>query len=261
MSDVTMVRPQAAAARDIRRIVAELGYPSDWNWAWDNYKPTIVEIAREHGLERHLEIGGGRDPLFLPDEVAAHGFEVTLNDISAHELSLAPAGYAKIQCDIASRAASAILGAERYDLAYCRMVMEHVPNVATMWENIHAVLAPGGVALSFFPTLYAPPYVLNRMIPEKLSRRLLETVFPDRKEDGDNPKFPAYYDHCFSEESKIVPMLERVGFRDVVVLPFWGYSYFWKFPGVKRIDAAFTKLAQEREWRAVSSFAYVIATK
>lgn len=261
MSDVTMVRPQAAAKRDIGRIVADLGYPSDWNWAWDNYKPTIVEIAREHGLRRHLEIGGGRDPLFLPDEVAAHGFDVTLNDISAHELALAPAGYAKVQCDIASPDGAAVLGAERYDIAYCRMVMEHVPDVAKMWENIHAVLAPGGVALSFFPTLYAPPYVLNRMIPEKLSRWLLETVFPDRKEDGDNPKFPAYYDYCFSDESKIVPMLKRLGFREVVVLPFWGYSYFWKFPGVKQIDAAFTKLAQRREWRAVSSFAYVIATK
>jgi len=56
-------------------------------------------------------------------------------------------------------------------------------------------------------------------------------------------------------------MLKRLGFREVVVLPFWGYSYFWKFPGVKQIDAAFTKLAQRREWRAVSSFAYVIATK
>lgn len=254
---------QAAAPEplDIRDIVARLDYDPDFNWAWENYKRTIVEIAQQKGLTRHLEIGGGRDPLFLPHEVAAHGFDVTLNDISAHELSLAPKGYSTVQCDIAGEDAKSILGAGVYDIAYSRMVMEHVPDVARMWENIAHALAPGGVAFSFFPTLYAPPYVLNRLIPEKVSRWALETVFPDRKEDGDNPKFPAFYDYCFSDEEKIIPMLTRAGFSDVVVLPFWGYSYFWKFPGIKQVDAAFTKIARERQWRAVSSFAYVIAIK
>ncbi|WP_457795572.1 hypothetical protein [Methylocystis sp. S23] len=69
-------------APDLREIVARLDYDPDFNWAWDNYKRTIVEIAQRKGLTRHLEIGGGRDPLFLPPEVAAHGFSVTLNDIS-----------------------------------------------------------------------------------------------------------------------------------------------------------------------------------
>lgn len=250
-----------ASAKTLRAIVSELGYDPDFNWAWDNYKRVIVEIARRKGLKRHLEIGGGRDPLFLPDEVAALGFDVTLNDISAHELSRAPTGYATVLCDIAGDEAKSVLGRERYDIAYSRMVMEHVPDVARMWENIAYTLAPGGLAFSFFPTLYAPPYVLNRLIPEKMSRWMLETVFPDRKEDGDNPKFPAYYDYCFSEDSKIVPMLKRAGFSDVAIFPFWGYSYFWKFPGIKQIDAAFTNIARERQWRAVSSFAYVIATR
>jgi SAM-dependent methyltransferase len=251
----------AAPPTDIRSLIASLGYDPDWQWSWENYKRTVTEISRAKGLTRHLEVGGGRDPLFLPPEVAALGFDVTLNDISADELARAPAGYSTVQCDIAGDDAKAILGAERYDIAYSRMVMEHVPDVPKMWENIAYTLAPGGVAFAFFPTLHAPPYVLNRMIPEKISRWILETVLPDRREEGDNPKFPAFYRYCFSEENKIVPMLKRAGFREVVVLPFWGYSYFWKFPGIKQIDAAFTKFATEREWRLVSSFAYVIAKK
>lgn len=246
---------------DVRNILTALGYQPDFNWAWENYKPAILELARRRQLTRHLEIGGGRDPLFLPDEARAHGFSVTMNDISARELSLAPASYGAVLCDIASKDAPAILGEGRFDLAYSRMVMEHVPDVERMWENVAYALAPGGVAFSFFPTLYAPPYVLNRLIPEKLSRWLLETIFSDRRDEGDNPKFPAYYDYCFSMEERIVPMLKRAGFSQVCVLPFWGYSYFWKFPGVKQIDAAFTRLARARGWRAVSSFAYVIAIK
>lgn len=251
----------SSAATDIRRIVASLGYPSHWNWCWENYKPTIIELSNSRGLRRHLEIGAGRDPLFLPEEASRFALDITLNDISAHELSLAPSGYGKVECDITSPNAPEILGRGKYDLAYCRMVMEHVQDVPAMWRNISEVLAPGGVALSFFPTLYAIPYTLNRLMPERLSRFILETVFPERKPEGDDPKFPAYYDHCFSSESKMMPMLRQAGFSDAVVLPFWGYAYFWKIPGLKQIDAAFNRFAERRDWRTVSSFAYVIATK
>ena len=65
--------PRIESPRDARQIVTDLGYPSDWIWAWDNYKKTIVELSHERRLLRHLEIGGGRDPLFLPDEARAHG--------------------------------------------------------------------------------------------------------------------------------------------------------------------------------------------
>lgn len=259
--DSALKPPRGSLAGEVRGIVDELGYAGEFRWAFAKYKATIVELSRSRSLHRHLEIGGGRDPLFLPDEIASYGFEVTLNDISAHELSLAPDGYRKIECDITSNDAPSILGEGRYDIVYCRMVMEHIPDVEKMWKNIHAVLAPGGIVLSFFPTLYAPPFVLNRMMPEKLSRLLLETIFPDRKPDGDDPKFPVFYDRCYSDEKKIAPMLEEVGFSDITVLPFWGYAYFYKLPGIKQIDAAFTRLARQRNWRTVSSFAYVIAKK
>ncbi|WP_296714112.1 class I SAM-dependent methyltransferase [Rhodoblastus sp.] len=260
MTDALLQNPSSRTF-DIRKIVADLGYPSHWNWCWENYKPTVIELSRARGLRRHLEIGAGRDPLFQPGEAAQLGLDITLNDISAHELSLAPSGYGKVVCDIASPQAPDILGRDKYDLVYCRMVMEHVPNVAAMWRNINAILAPGGVALAFFPTLYAAPYVLNSLMPEKLSRFLLETIFPERKQDGGDPKFPAYYNYCFSSEARMMPMLRQAGFSEAVILPFWGYAYFSKFPGVKQVDAAFNRLAERRDWRSVSSFAYVIATK
>ncbi len=252
---------QSSPADDIRKIVADLGYHSYWQWGWDNYKPTILELSRVRGLGRHLEIGAGRDPLFQPDEANKLGLHISLNDISAHELSLAPSGYNKVECDITSPQAADILGRGEYDLAYSRMVMEHVPDVATMWRNVNAILAPGGVALSFFPTLYALPFALNNLMPEQLSRFIMETFFPERRPEGSEPVFPAHYDLCFSSESKMMPMLRQAGFSDAVILPFWGHAYFWRFPGVKQIDAAFNRMAERRGWRSLSSYAYVIAIK
>jgi SAM-dependent methyltransferase len=245
----------------VEALVKEVGYQPDFQWAFDHYKPVIMRLAQAYGFEHHLEIGAGRDPLFTPQELATLGFDVTLNDISAHELALASDVFAKVECDITAPNAPELLGRGRYDFAYCRMVMEHVADVEKMWANLFEALKPGGIGFSFFPTLYAPPYVLNTMIPEDLSRKMLEAIFPDRRPDGDNPKFPAHYNWCFSSEEKVAPMLRRVGFADVTLMPFWGYSYFSKFPVIKQIDAMLTDVARRQSWRHLSSFAYLFVRK
>src|ERR1700692_234259 len=85
----------AFLAEPLRR----LGYDCSEGWAWDNYIPTVLGMAQAcrqsgrhaDGLVRMLEIGGGRGPLLSPAEAAAAGIALTVNDIDAHELSLAPA--------------------------------------------------------------------------------------------------------------------------------------------------------------------------
>jgi hypothetical protein len=76
----------AASASGLRGVFDRIGYHSDTPWAWDHYKSSIVALSQEYGLTRHMEIGGGRDPLFTPEEAAAHGFDMVINDISPVEL-------------------------------------------------------------------------------------------------------------------------------------------------------------------------------
>ena len=250
-----------ALRRPLAELVADLRYSPDWNWAWANYKETIVRLSTEYGLNRHLEVGGGRDPLFSPLEARRLDLDITLNDISAKELALAPPAFRKLHCDIAADDTMRHVETDAYDLVYSRMVMEHVRSARTLWANQHAMLAPGGVALAFFPTLYAPAFALNRAVPERMSSAIVARLFPDRHDDGDNPKFPAFYDNCYGSTEHFEDMLGAIGFRRVLVLPFYGYSYFHRLPGLRQLDAAFTRLVRERDWRTFTSFAYVIAEK
>ena len=57
----------------------------------------------------------------------------------------------------------------RFDLVISRMVMEHVRDAKRAWTNISGLLAPGGVAFAFHPTLYAPPFLINWLAPEALT--------------------------------------------------------------------------------------------
>jgi SAM-dependent methyltransferase len=229
-------------------------------WAWDNYRATVEVLAREFSFTRLIEIGGGRDPLLTPAQAGALGFDYTINDISQVELDNAPAAFNKACFDVSGDLAAAGVEPGSYDLAFSRMVFEHVRDVRAAWGNLHTILTPGGVAFAFVPTLYALPYVANLMIPEWLSRKIVKLLYPHRT-DHEDPKFPAYYDWCYSSEKKMAPMLREAGFRETLILPFYGHDYFENIPVAREIDEALTRLAIRFDWRALTPYAYIIARK
>lgn len=229
-------------------------------WAWDNYKPTIEALSRAFGLRRLVEIGGGRDPLFTPDEAAALGIELTINDISQEELDNGPEEFAKARFDIAGDLTDTGVQRGSYDLAFSRMVFEHVKDGRRAWSNLNEILAPGGVAIAFVPTLYALPYVANMAIPEWVSQKIVKMLYPHRTDDED-PKFPAFYDWAFGSEKKLRPMLQGVGFREAVVVPFYYHDYFERIPVVRQIDNLMNRVAAARDWRFLTSYAYIAARK
>jgi SAM-dependent methyltransferase len=235
----------------------------DWHsqWAWDHYEPTILGLAHQFGLRRVCEIGGGRDPLFSVEAAARNGIALTVNDIDAGELALTPPGLATARFDIAGDLSEPDIARGGYDLMVSRMVFEHVHDVERAWTNIHALLAPGGVALAFFPTLWAPVFALNHILPEKASRAIVHALFPARRDDGGDPKFPAFYDQCRSSRATLEPMLNRAGFRDVHIQRFWGHGYFDRMPGLRQVDHAFNALAARIGWDLVTTYAYVVVRK
>jgi SAM-dependent methyltransferase len=210
------------------------------------------------GLVRLIEIGGGRDPLLTPREARAAGVAYTTNDISERELSLGPAEFAKARFDVAGEVDAT--QHEAYDLVISRMVMEHVRGAPRAWANIAGLLAPGGVALAFHPTLYAPPFVINWLAPEALTGPVLRVFFDDRN-DSKQPKFPARYELCTTNPAKVESALRAAGFREALSVPFWGDRYFRHIPGIRTANDALSALAEARDWRWLTSYAYTTGRK
>ncbi len=256
-----------SAAPSFAEPFRRLGYNSATDWSGVNYKASVLalgEVCRESGrqeggLVRALEIGGGRTPLLTASEAAAAGVAYTVNDISQRELDLAPPEFAKARFDVGGEVDQSRHG--QYDLIFSKMVMEHVRDAPRAWENMARLLAPGGIAFAYHPTLFAPAFVLNLLLPERLSAPLLKRFQPHRN-DSEYPKFPAYYNLCRAKQSLVEPALRRAGFREVFSIPFWGdVGYFRKIPGAREVSAAFTSFAEERDWRYVADYAYTIARK
>lgn len=230
-------------------------------WAWDHYEATILALAHQFGLTRVCEIGGGRAPLFTAGQARRHGIHLTVNDIDAGELALTPPGLRTARFDIAGDLSEPDIARGGYDLIVSRMVFEHVHDVERAWSNIRALLAPGGVALAFLPTLWAPVFALNHILPEKASRAIVHALFPARRDGGGEPVFPAFYDWCRGSRDVLEPMLNRAGFRDIHVQRFWGHGYFDRMPGLKQADHAFNALAAKVGWDFVTTYVYVVVRK
>ena len=247
------------APRLLEETFRSLGVENHHRWAWDNYKRVVEELCGRLRAKRIVEIGGGRDPLFTVEGVKRLGVEMTVNDISAGELAVLPKGYETACFDVAGDISSRADLRGRYDLAFSRMVFEHVADGRRAWSNLYELLAPGGVALAFIPTLYAVPFVLNRLLPDKLAATIVKMLFANRTDDED-PVFPARYSWCFTDD-RLERMLSGIGYREVEVLPFYGHDYYESFPVVRDVNAWFTDLARRNDWRLLSSHAYIAVRK
>jgi len=230
-------------------------------WAWDNYEGLVVDLAQRLGLREVCEIGGGRDPLFDAATARGHGLDLVVNDIDAGELALTPPGLRTIRFDVAGDLSELGDASNLFDMMISRMVFEHIDGVPRAWANMRRLLRPGGIGLAFFPTLYAWPFLLNYVIPEKASRALLHTLFPNRADGGGDPKFPALYDHCITSEQKQRRMLGPIGFSEIQIMPFWGHGYLDRVPVAREIDAGINRLAAKLDIRLLTTYAFVLVRK
>jgi len=257
------IQRKSLAASDCPRVVGgifdSLGVENYHVWAWDNYKRVVTGLCDGLGARRIIEIGGGRDPLFDRAEIDALGVEMTINDISPRELAVLPPVYKTACFDVAGDIDGVAYLRGTLDLAFSRMVFEHVENGRQAWANLYEMLAPGGVALAFMPTLYALPFTINWLLPHKLTSEVVKRLQPHRTDEAD-PVFPARYSWC-SASDRVRAMLSQIGYREIVILPFYGHFYYIRFPFVRAVHERFTDLARNHDWRSLATYAYIAVRK
>lgn len=245
---------------DVGQILPALSVHKDRRWAWENFLDTVEKMILATGARDVIEIGGGRFPSFSREKAEALKINYVSNDISERELSRAPAWIGKARFDIQDTDPNVLGRFENsFDVAFSKMVMEHVPSYLRAYRNIFRILRKGGVAIAFHPTLFASPFVVNKLMPERASRWLLQKFFPTRNDD-EIPKFPAYYSGCRVSE-RVRQRIGGIGFQDVWQVPFYGHGYYDRLPIVRDVQAWTARRAGERNLTMLATFAFTIVRK
>ena len=220
------------------------------------HKDFIRDLIVSERLHSICEVGGGRSPLFSVDEVNDLQLDYTLLDVADTELRNAPGGYNTVCADICQIGFGGDDG--RYDLIFSIMLAEHVSSGAAMHRNVHRLLRPRGYAFHYFPTLFNPAFVVNKLLPERASFWLLRLLLRGRSR---LKKFPARYSWCVGPSRRNVDRLERLGYEVVQYRAFYGTSYLSQVPILGKIERSFHRLAEQRRSRLFTSYAWLLLRK
>ena len=223
--------------------------------AWASFEPSLHQLIESRDVRRIVELGGGANPTLTLDFISRHSLDYAVLDISQTELDKAPHGYRKIRADICAADFSV---EEKYDLAFSRMLAEHVPDGFRFHRNIRSLLADGGFAFHFFPTLFALPFVFNCLVPERWTDSLLQKLQSGRGREGKQGKFPAYYRKCRGPLRSQIAFFEQVGFDVEQYVGFFGHpGYYRRVPPLRRAHLALSGHLTKHPNPLFTSFAQV----
>jgi len=139
---------------------------------------------------RVLDVGGGKQPLLSAQQKQEFNLKITGLDISAEELARAPKG---IYDNIIVGDVATVTIPETFDIIFSRTLLEHVADPPQAIENLTKALKPGGVMAHFIPCSQSTFAVLNRLLGNRLAKKILFTIYPEKQIDAG---FPAYYRYC-----------------------------------------------------------------
>lgn len=229
-------------------LTAEVGHP---------VVSLVERIIEEHDVRVVGDFGGGANPMLGLDQIARLGLRYLVVDVSEAEVTKTPAGYRTQVLDL-TRSPTAV-GSGPFDLVVSRFVAEHIADPAAFHAAVWGSLRPGGLAAHFFPTLPALPFVMNRLLDGRRSRRLVDALQPGvRHKGGPLAKFHAYYRWCEGPTARQHRRFESVGFeimQDVVLV---GHRYYERMPLLQRAADAVSRQLVRRPRPLFSTYAFVV---
>lgn len=240
---------------DVEGVKMRISYSLSSN-QWAEYPELIQYLIIKNGVQKVCDVGGGANPILPYQFIEANHLDCTVLDISSIELQKAPDGYKKLVQDIE---AEDIKLRDEFDLVITKMMAEHVRNGKLFHQNIYKLLRPGGIAVHYFPTLYSIPFVVNKIMPERLSSFLLDVFLPrNRHQLG---KFRAYYSWCFGPTTSMLSMLSNIGYSVVEYRAFFGHVYYDKIPLVRDLHWLYSRFLVQFPNPYLTSFGQVILQK
>ncbi|MGH9474745.1 MAG: class I SAM-dependent methyltransferase [Terriglobales bacterium] len=222
-----------------------------------DFELLVQQRIVSRNAHRIADLGGGANPMLSASFCRRYDLDYSVVDISEEELAKAPAGVRRVHVDLGSR--DFTWQGERYDLVFSRMVAEHMPDGRQFHRNVLELVAPGGLALHCFPTLYSLPFLVNRVVSQRFSSWLLKRVQP--RDRYRHAKFPAHYSWCRGPSRRQCRRFTSLGYDVVEYQGYFGHPYFEAVPW---LDACERRVAA---WLALhplplgTSYAYLTLAK
>lgn len=231
-----------------------------WDFAelWQGYDESVLDLARREGVRAVAELGGGANPVVGDADKWGFAEHRVVVDISPLELSKAAVDVQTRVVDLCQPIAD---DGGTYDLVFSKMLCEHLPDPVVFHQNCNKLLRPGGLSVHFFPTLGTFPFLVNKMIPERTARRILDKVQPGRLDQPNLEKFPAYYRGTTGPTRRAIDKFEGFGFKVEQWKSSFGHAYYSVIPPLQALENAKSSFLRRHPIPALASFSVIVLRK
>jgi SAM-dependent methyltransferase len=228
---------------------------------WTQAGEFLEQLIRRSAASDVLEVGAGANPVLSAEQVRRLGVSFVINDTDPGELDKAGPGYDRLVADFCDPVPPPAVGRSGpYDLVFSRMVHEHLTDARTFYANIFRLLRPGGLSAHCFSTLYALPMLVNRLVPDWLSDRLLEVFAPRDREKKD--KFPAHYDWGRGPTPRMMARFRSLGYEVVEYVGYFGHTYYARrLPRLDALEKRKARLLTRHPIPYLTAYAHVVLRK
>lgn len=216
-------------------------------------------LLARYGSRRILEVGSGANPTLAPEFVRENGLSYITSDLDREELQKADSAFEQLVLDLSATDIDPALTGQ-FDCVLSRMVGEHISDGHQYHQNIYKILRAGGISAHCFSTLWTLPFAVNRLLPEFLTDRLLNTFAP--RNEHQHAKFKAYYSWSRGPSKSMIRRFENLGFEVVSYTGYFGHGYYRKrMPALQHLENLKSKLLVKYPVPLLCSYSTLILRK
>ncbi len=200
--------------------------------AWNNYKSLLTKELEEIRSKKNpkekicvLEIGAGKFSSLTDELKNKYDVKLTGLDISEEELRNNTLNDSCIIYDATDANYKEELKdfRQKFDLVLSKMFLEHINKPEITHKLICYCLKPNGIAVHFYPALFEPAFVFNKLVPERLTGRIIRALSSQRDAIG---VFPAYYKNCRAFNNNLINFYKTCGFSLKTETVHYSTDYF-----------------------------------
>lgn len=200
-----LVSPQSLADHDIANEYTRLG----------------ALLMSQPNVSRVVDVGAGKVWHFPLHYKKWYGIKLIGVDIDGEEMADNTLLDEKFVADVVENIP---VDPESVDLIMVRSGVEHFSDNQRFLDNAYAALRPGGFLIAFFPNRYAPFAIINRMLPQRVSKRVLQET---AHETADELGFKVFYDR--TNYTGFRRLYAKAGFKAVYHLPSFYSCFYFRF--------------------------------
>jgi ubiquinone/menaquinone biosynthesis C-methylase UbiE len=221
---------------------------------YDTYEVTVARFMNARPNQLVVDVGGGKTCPFAKYRRPELGTRIVAVDVSEEEIR---ANRDVDEMRVGDVMQNLPFADSEADMIVSRSVVEHLASLDAFLATSARVLKPGGAFVHLFPGRFAPFTMINRALPNWLSRRVLFFFHPTAVGIGG---FPAYYDRCYY--TAVERSLNAHGFElDECRISYYQSRYLNFFFPAYVVSAAYELIVRAIGWRNLGAYLLIVARK